>query len=169
MRAMPISKTGAASFEELKPVCQILILHEDFSAYSRAVEVCRRLMERFASELDFDIKCWNFIELADPNCARHAAKSAGAADIVLLSLCTAGTTADLDRWLANSFTARFRTEGVLALVLQDPAPPPLARGKLSLKLQMMARRLGMDFLLLPPGDDGSLPDLPPLTELRSCP
>jgi len=85
MRAMPTSKTGAASFEELKPVCQILILHEDFTAYSRAVEVCRRVMERFASELDFDIKCWNFIELADPHCARHAAKSAGASDIILLS------------------------------------------------------------------------------------
>jgi len=108
MRAMPTSKTGAASFEELKPVCQILILHEDFTAYSRAVEVCRRVMERFASELDFDIKCWNFIELADPHCARHAAKSAGASDIILLSMDTAETTTELDRWLADSFTARFR-------------------------------------------------------------
>ena len=41
-------------------------------------------MERFASELDFDIKCWNFIELADPNCARHAAKTASSADIILV-------------------------------------------------------------------------------------
>ena len=162
MRAMPTSKPGAASFEELKPVCQILILHEDFTAYSRAVEVCRRVMERFASELDFDIKCWNFIELADPNCARHAAKSAGAADIILLSMDTAETTAELDRWLADSFTARFRPEGVLALVLNHPASPPPARQKLIDGLKSRARRLELDFLCLPPDDDGTFLNLRPL-------
>ena len=162
MRAMPTSKTGAASFEELKPVCQILILHEDFTAYSRAVEVCRRVMERFASELDFDIKCWNFIELADPNCARHAAKSAGASDIILLSMDTAETTTELDRWLADSFTARFRPEGVLALVLNHPAGPPSARQKLIGGLESRARRLGLDFLCLPPDDDGTFLNLHPL-------
>ena len=162
MRAMPTSKTGAASFEELKPVCQILILHEDFTAYSRAVEVCRRVMERFASELDFDIKCWNFIELADPPCARHAAKSAGASDIILLSMDTAETTTELDRWLADSFTARFRPEGVLALVLNHPAGPPSARQKLIGGLESRARRLGLDFLCLPPDDDGTFLNLHPL-------
>jgi len=162
MRAMPTSKTGAASFEELKPVCQILILHEDFTAYSRAVEVCRRVMERFASELDFDIKCGNFIELADPPCARHAAKSAGASDIILLSMDTAETTTELDRWLADSFTARFRPEGVLALVLNHPAGPPSARQKLIGGLESRARRLGLDFLCLPPDDDGTFLNLHPL-------
>jgi hypothetical protein len=168
MRAMPTSKTGAASFEELKPVCQILILHEDFTAYSRAVEVCRRVMERFASELDFDIKCWNFIELADPNCARHAAKSAGASDIILLSMDTAETTAELDRWLADSFTSRFRPEGVLALVLNHPASPPPVRQKLIGALESRARRLGLDFLCLPPDDDGTFLNLrPPAPTFRT--
>jgi hypothetical protein len=168
MRAMPTSKTGAASFEELKPVCQILILHEDFTAYSRAVEVCRRVMERFASELDFDIKCWNFIELADPNCARHAAKSAGASDVILLSMGAARPNAELDRWLADSFTARFRPEGVLALVLNEPESPPPAREKLMGVLATRARRLGLDFLCLPPDDDGAfLCPRPPLAGFRT--
>ena len=43
--------------------CQILILCEDFAAYQRAAEVCRRMMAQFASELDFDFKCWNFTAL----------------------------------------------------------------------------------------------------------
>jgi hypothetical protein len=160
---------GAASFEENKPVCQILILHEDFPAYSRAVEVCRRLMERFASELEFNIKCWNCIELADPNCARHAAKTAGASDIILLSLQTPQTPKAFDQWFESFFIARFRTEGVLALLLNDPNLPPAGQ-KLAARLERITQRLGMDFLSLPLGDDrlvlGGCPAVPPLQAMR---
>src|SRR5580693_7844307 len=144
MRASAIRRKGAASFEELKPACQVLILHEDFSAYTQAVEVCRRVMERFASEMDFDIKCWNFIELADPNCARHAAKTAGAADVILLSMRTALPPVELERWLDFFFTSRFKTEGVLALVLDNPITPPQEEKKLAERLEQLAGRLGMD-------------------------
>jgi len=156
MRASPIRRKGAASFEDLKPACQVLILHEDFSAYSRAVEVCRRVMERFANELDFDIKCWNFIELADPNCARHAAKTAGGADIILLSMSTTRVPMELDRWLDFSLASRFRTEGVLTLVLSAYDNPPPDLEKLSLRLEQLAGRLHLDFILLRAGDDSAI-------------
>jgi hypothetical protein len=163
MRASSIRRKGAASFEELKPACQVLVLHEDFSAYTRAVEMCRRVMERFASEMDFDIKCWNFIELADPNCARHAAKTAGAADVILLSMRTARPAVELERWLDFFFAARFKTEGVLALVLDSPNTPPQEEKRLVERLEQLAGRLGMDFISLPPDGDAALMGALPAT------
>jgi hypothetical protein len=163
MRGSAIRRKGAASFEELKPACQVLILHEDFSAYTRAVELCRRVMEQFASEMDFDIKCWNFIELADPNCARHAAKTAGAADVILLSMRTVQPPGELDRWLDFFFASRFKTEGVLALVLNRQDSPAGEKEKLMQRLQQLAGRLGMDFILLPLGDDSMVTEMLPAT------
>lgn len=162
MSATAIRKKGAASFEELKPACQILILHEDFSAYTRAVEVCRRVMEQFASELDFDVKCWNFIELGDPNCARHAAKTAGVADIILLSLQTPRLAAELDRWLDAFPAVRFNDEGALALVLSNVGGSPEALEKLLLRMEQLAGRLGMDFVPLFLGHEAAVVDVPPV-------
>ena len=158
MRAPAIRKQSAASFEEFKPACQVLILHEDFPSYSRAVEVCRRVMERFANELDFSIKCWNFIELADPNCARHAAKTAGIADIILFSVKSAPLPAEIDRWLNSLLATRSRKEGALALVLNHIEVMPSAREELAVRLEKQASRLGMDFLLLQSGDEAVLLD-----------
>jgi hypothetical protein len=161
MSVTALHQMSAASFEELKPACQILILHEDFPAYTRAVEVCRRIMEQFANALDFDIKCWNFIELADPNCARHAAKTAGAADIILLSMQTPGLPSVLDRWLDVFFAARFRSDGALALVLNEPACSPEALEALLARLEQLAGRLGMDFVPLLPGHTAAVMDILP--------
>ena len=110
-------------------------------------------MEQFASELDFDIKCWNFIELADPNCARHAAKTASAADIILLSMETAELSPVIDRWLEISITARSKTDGALALVLNETGRSPLAYKKMQARLEHLAAHLGMDFLPLRPGNE----------------
>jgi hypothetical protein len=167
MRAPAILQTGAASFEELKPACQVLILHEDFSAYSRAVEVCRRVMERFASELDFDIKCWNFIELADPNCARHAAKTASTADIILMSVRTAPLPVEIERWLDSFFATRFQTDGVLALVINGPNGLPFGREELVARLDQLASRLGMDFLSLMSDEDAAAITLPRAAPVRA--
>lgn len=156
-------KKGAASFEESKPAGQILILYEDFSAYTHTVEVCRHLMERFASVLDFDVKCWNFIELADPNCARHAAKTAGGADIVLLAARTPRLPMELERWLDYFFITRFRPDGVFALVLNTTICPRAAQEKLVLRLEQSSVRLGMSFISLLPDDDVSVINLQPQT------
>jgi hypothetical protein len=151
----------AAGLDEREPGRQILILYEDFAAYSRAVEVCRGLMEQFAST-DFDIRCWNFIELADFNCARHAAKAAGAADLILLSMGTVETPVELDQWLDFTFTVRFKPDGVLALVWSVSAPPPATLEKLGLRLGQLAGGLGMDFISLLPDADVRALNGPPM-------
>lgn len=159
MRATEVCGKVAASFEEAEPALQILILHEDFSAYSHAVEICRLLMQRFAGELDFNIKCWNFIELADPNYARHAARTAGMADLILLSTQTPRLPAELDWWLDTFFVSRFRPDGALALILNAPCRPHPALENLGSRLKVLADRLGMDFILLPPNDDTAIINL----------
>jgi hypothetical protein len=161
MRAPGIRRKGAASFEVLKPVCQVLILHEDFPSYTRAVEVCRRIMARFAGDLEFSIKCWNFIELSDPNCARHAAKTATTSDIIMLSMFTVRSPVELDRWFEGYFTACHRADGVLALMLNHPGAPPLEAKKLSHQMEQLAARLGMDYVSLGPNNDGVFVDVVP--------
>ena len=151
MRARAIRSQGAASFKELKPACEVLILHEDASSYSCAVEVCRRLMERFSSELDFGIKCWNIIELADPNCARHAAKTAGVANIILISVTTPFLPLELERWLDYYFVSRFRPAGSFVLVLNSPEDRERALEKCTTQLERSAQKLGMDFIPLANG------------------
>lgn len=131
-----------------KPACQILILHEDFAAYTQAVEVCRRLMEQFAAELDFNIKCWNFIELTEPNCARHAAKTAAVADILLLSLRTAELPPVFERWLENFFILRSAPDGALALVVNNSENRATSLATVLARLEQMAGLLGMDFVPL---------------------
>jgi hypothetical protein len=159
MRARVIRNKGAASFEELKPLCEVLILHEDASSYSCAVEVCRKLMERFSSELDFGVKCWNVIELAVPNCARHAAKTAGAANIILISVSTSFLPLELERWLDYYFISRFRPDGALVLVLNSSKDSELALEKCTQQLERSAQKLGMDFISLFPFKNGASMDL----------
>jgi hypothetical protein len=130
---------------EIGKVCQILILCEDFAAYERAVAVCRRGMEQFAGELEFDFKCWNFAELADSVCARNATKAAGTADIILLATNTAELPPVLEGWLAAFPEARFRA-GALVLVGNELDIPAAATETLSKRLGRLAGRSGSDFL-----------------------
>lgn len=164
MHTRAIRKKSAASFEEMKPVCQVLILHEDFPAYARAVELCRQLMERHASEMDFSIKCWSFIELADPNCARHAAKSGGSARVILLSLSTA-LPWEVERWLRSQADFRSRQEGVLALLLNQREAPAPGRKESVDWLRALAAQLGLKFQLLVPGETVHIfrPPHPPMS------
>ena len=162
MRATEIRKKGPASFEETKPAGQILILHEDFRAYSRAVDICRKIMERSGDSLDFDIKCWSFVELADPNCARHAAKTAGGADVVLISMLTTQLPIEVDRWLDFFFISRFQTDGVLMLALEDSTGTASAKEQLASRLEQIAKKLKMDFVSLPGGNDRAVLDVHPI-------
>lgn len=148
-------KKSAASFEELKPVCQVLILHEDYPAYGRAVEACRQMMEQHAAELDFGIKCWNFIELADPNCALHAAKSAAIADVIVFALKSAILPIELERWLSAMALHRGRKQGILGLM--PGSPKGMTSGETTAaRLRALAGHLGLDFQLLPLPAGGSM-------------
>lgn len=134
------------SAEALK-ACRILILCEDFAAYERAVEVCRRIQARFAEEFEFDFNCWTFWELADADCARLAADSASFADIIMVSLHNAVSSPALEAWLDAFPGSRIRAEGALVLVRMEFADPESARD-LAARLERWASRLEMDFVPL---------------------
>lgn len=136
---------------DVLPACQILILCEDFAAYERAAEVCRRMLAQFAGELDFDFKCWNFTELADADCARSAMKTGGTADIILVALHGMELPPVLEAWLAAVPETRIRADGALVLVWEGPGSSPASVGKLFTRLEQLAGRVGMDFVPLAPG------------------
>ena len=146
---------AAAILAEIPQGCQILILSEDFAAYSRAVEVCRRIMDHLGKDLDFDFRCWNFVELADPNCAHNAAKYAAVAEIIMLSAQSAVLSPTLGDWLDALHASRFRAYGALVLVLNKPASQ-FETGQLTMRLEKLASRLAMDFVpLLPETDEAN--------------
>jgi hypothetical protein len=131
--------------------CQILILYEDLAAYERAVEVCRRMMVQFATELDFDFKCWSFIELTEADCARGAMKIASNADIILLAMHGTELPPVLAGWLAASPQTRFRADGALVLVGNGGESSPANSEMLLTRLEKLAGQAGMDFVPLTAG------------------
>jgi len=145
---------AAASLGDLPQGCQVLILCEDFAAYSRAIQVCRRILDQCGVDMDFDFRCWNFVELVDPGCAHSAAKYAAIADIILLSTIRTNLPPVMTEWLDALHTARFRADGALLLVLNQPASP-VETGKLISRLEKVATRLVMDFVPLLPASSES--------------
>jgi hypothetical protein len=141
---------AAASLGGIPHGCQVLILAEDFTAYNRAMHVCRRIMDQMGQEADFDFRCWNFSELTDPECAHSATKYAATADMVIISTQAAILPAPLDNWFETLHQARVRPAGVLALILNKPAREAEIQ-KLVNRMEAVAMRGVMDFLpLLPP-------------------
>jgi|SRR5450756_2082338 len=140
---------AAACLSGIPQGCQVLILSEDFTAYSRALQACRRIMDQMAQHTDFDFRCWNFSELSDPECAHAATKYAASADIIMLSAQNASLPAPLNEWLGALHQARLRPIGLLALVLNKPAPQPEV-DKLLRHLESLALHLAMDFMPLLP-------------------
>lgn len=163
----PNAEPPAGSFDELKPACQVLILHDRYPAYLHAANLCRRLMDRFATDLDFGIKSWNIFELADPDCARHAARTAAAADIVMLAMIDPRTHPELDRWLAFDFTNRLQPDGLLAVLLDAPSHPSALIDQFLQRFGQAAVRLGMDFLSVSPVNTLPGLEIPPESDASS--
>ena len=133
--------------------CQVLILSEDFTAYNRATHVCRRIMDQMGQHGEFDFRCWNFSELADPENAHIATKYAALADMVIVSTQSAMLPAELHYWLDALHLSRFRPVGVFALILNKPARP-VDVDRLVRRMESVATHLVMDFLpLLPPANE----------------
>src|ERR1700742_4122658 len=145
---------AAACLGDLPMGCQVLVLSQDFAAYSQAIQVCRRILDQFGLDMDFDFRCWNFVELVDPNCAHSAAKYAGIADIILLSTNTANLPPVVTEWLDSLHTARFRADGVIVMVLNRPALPA-EMSRLVERCEKVATRLVMDFVPLLPASSES--------------
>jgi hypothetical protein len=145
---------AAACLRGISQGCQILILSEDFAAYSRATLVCRRFMDRFGQDVDFDFRCWNFIELTDPECAHNAMKYGAVAEIIVISVQNPVLPVMMNEWIEALPKARFRADGALLLVVSGPANPVEIQ-TLVTKLENLALRLVMDFVPLLPASGES--------------
>jgi hypothetical protein len=143
---------AAACLSRVPEGCQVLILSEDFTAYSRALQACRRIMDEMGQNTDFDFRCWNFSELADPDCSLTATRYAAAADIIVISTQGAILPAALQEWLGALHQARIRPVGVMALILNKSARPADV-DKLLKRMEDIAHHLAMDFLPLLPASE----------------
>lgn len=159
----PIVQTASGP-EEVSRTCQILILCEDFAAYERAKDLCWRILVQLADDLDFSFNCWNFYELGEPECTHAALRTAKTSDIILLSLHEPAFPVHAEAWLDALAGHRLHGDGLLALVLNEPQQSSAAVKTLAERVDGLARKLGMDFLLLnqPPEPDapGTLPPRP---------
>jgi hypothetical protein len=164
MSATATYQSDVSRTRESEGICRILILHEAFPAYTRAVEVCRRVMEQLAGEVDFDVKSWSFIELTDASCARHAAKTANGADIIMLALQTGGVPDELEHWVKGLPRARSKDDGLLALLVEELDGSPAALEETFLRMNDWASRLGLDFVTMFP--DEAAPPANPAPVLR---
>lgn len=135
---------------EKSRTCQILILCEDYAAYERAKEICWRILVQFADDLDFSFSCWKFFELEDAECTHAALRTAKNSDIILLSLHHPDLPTQAEAWLDALAGHRIQGDGLLALVLNEPAQHPFAMQALSSRIDRLAKKLGMDFLPLNP-------------------
>ncbi len=142
----PLALLGYKALE-VREACQILILSKDYSTYERAAEVCRRMQSQLGEDLEFGFKCWNFAELADPDCAHAVLREAKLADVILFSTSSVDLPAAVVEWLEALPGFRSRAEGALALVVNEPMDSDAFK-KLALWLDHSARRMGMDFLKL---------------------
>jgi hypothetical protein len=130
--------------------CQILILCEDVAAYERASDCCWRILVQLADDLEFTFNCWNFYELSDPDCKQAILRSAKNSDVILLSLHHPDLPKLAADWLDAFAGHRQRSEGALALVLNEPPGSPEAVKLLEKRVEQHALKLGMDFLKLAP-------------------
>ena len=144
---------AAASLGGVPHGCQVLIISEDFTAYNRAVQVCRRIMDQMGQHADFDSRCWNFSELTDAESAYAATQYASLADMVVVSTQSATLPGALNNWLDALRQARRRPVGVLAIILNRVAAQPEV-DRLMQRMEHLSAKLVMDFLpLLPPEND----------------
>lgn len=144
---------AAACLGSVQQGCQVLILSEDFTAYTRASQVCRRVMDQMGQRTDSEFRCWNFSELTDPACAQSATRCAAAADMLVISTQNAVLPTTLNDWIDSLRLARFRPVGVLALILNKPARQADI-DRLLRRMEAVATYLVMDFMpLLPPANE----------------
>jgi hypothetical protein len=146
MSASAIIGRRTTSLEEAAAACKILVLCDDATARTKAMEVFERVSAGLQSELTFDISSWDFVELEEKDSGRTAAEAAAGADIIMFS--THGTELPdaVGRWLDGIQHSNERSAGALAFMPIDPNKPSTATGKILPQLTKAAQRLGMDFI-----------------------
>lgn len=147
---MAMNGLNVTSRWEVTEACKIAVMCEDAASRDRAVEVFNRISATFRGELAFAISCWNFGELAEPECARSAAKAAASADIIMYSTRVAELPVTVGERLNGFAQPNGKSGFALAFLLTNPDNPSASIGNMVSRLAQVAHRLGMDFIPLMP-------------------
>jgi len=150
---------SAIRSQDESDACRILVLSEDAPARDNARNVCFRLLTQLENETDLTFSFWLFTDLDHPVSAGCALEALNHADVALFSLRGSRLPPRVTQWLDACGPTRTKTEGALALLLNDQPVAGLAWDGLAARLQSAAQQLRMDFL--PPMSGSPDLSLPP--------
>lgn len=142
---------------EKSVACQVVILHENDQALSRAKSLCERIMEEFWHDLEIRFTNWAMERLTDEVLRTEAAAHAGYADILVVATTGSSVVPEhfmqwAERWLAQ----REPREGVLVGLFENKAEN--GGNSWDIQLHRLALRAGMDYLK-------HLPQTPPSSSI----
>ena len=135
---------------EVTETCKVAVLCEDAASRDRAIEVFNRISATLRGELAFAISCWNFGELAEPECARSAAEAAASADIIMYSTRVVELPVTTGERLNGFSESNGKSGFALAFLLTHPDSPSAPIRNMISRLEQVAQGLGMDFIPLMP-------------------
>lgn len=122
---------------------QVAVIYEDPASREAAVSFCDRMVERFWSQLGFDIEWWSFELLQKEASARAAAEKAATADLLVFATRPAGELPfHLQAWADTWLRRRGKREGVLVGLLAEGDETAERR----LYFRHLAHRAGLDYL-----------------------
>lgn len=101
---------------------QVVVIYEDPETRETAVSFCDRMVERFWSQVGFDIDWCSFDLLAKDACAGAAAEKAAGADLIVFATRPGGELPlHLRAWTDAWLRRRGKREGVLVGLLAECA------------------------------------------------
>ena len=144
---------SATSSENLED-CRMAVFCDGWLAYETAHQVCQRIVRQLDVDFEFvKFDCWDFSEISRPERHRSALAGAGQADIILVSTRTWEIPDVAFQLLEAVSQQRKVSVGALAWLRSEMAGPAISVATMAMRLEQLARRMGMDFLPLQPVPD----------------
>ena len=147
----------------------VAVVYENAETREAAVAFCDCLVEKFWSQLGFDVSWWSFSLLGNPGASAEALKSAAGANFIVFA-----SRADLElpehvrNWVEQWVLLRGEREGALVALAVSADAQPAGAIQTHLYLRDVAHRAGMDYLTDMPQYIGPpIPDSPELFSERA--
>jgi len=129
-----------------RPVWAVVVVYEDDSLKSEAINFCDAFVERFWHDCELDVNWWSFNLLRDQTDARQACAEAVAADLILFAARPGrDLPPEIQFWVDSWAIARGDREGTL-IGLLDPAQTEHYSSPPYIFLRNIAHHAGMDYL-----------------------
>lgn len=131
----------------MKTTLQVVVVYENAETREAAVNFCDRLVERFWSNLEFDVSWWHYPLLSDPTAGNEALQRAATADVLVFAPQSDSPMTDaMQEWAESWVRLRGQREGVLVGLPPQPEGEPELPAKAHRYLRGLAHRTGMDYL-----------------------